>query len=256
MKKSRDTKNSFNSFQIVSDSKSENIYIKSSKTGLYIKIKKNGFIPKLGLILLDYIYESEFSGANAVEIGTGETGVIAQNLYLLNRFNSIWGVDLDESAINHACNSSEISQNIIWVRNHCFNSLEKLKFDLIISNPPQMPVKENLSLHDDGGKDGLDIIRTIISEGCNYLTDNGIILLICFDFLVDSGEISKIAEHSGLQLKVKKSYLREVRTDGKTIRNLNWIHKKYPNFKLKYTKSGIPFHFVRIIELTKIKHEI
>lgn len=239
------------SFLLLKDKYSGDNFISSKSNGLIIKIKENGYIPKSGLLLIDYIQDSNISGINAVDIGTGETGVIAQNLYMQKKFENIWAVDIDDNAINHACVSSEISHYIKWVHSHCFRSLGNLKFDLIVSNPPQMPVLENLSLHDDGGKDGLDIIKILISEGSRYLTSNGRILLLCFDFLVDNGVIDQLAKTSGLYLEIKKSIIREIREGGRTMENLNWIYKVYPNFQVNYTKDKTPFHYARIIEFKR-----
>lgn len=245
-----------NNFQLLLDKESDLKYIHSLNTGLSIQIKENGYIPKTGLSLMDYLFETDFYGINAVDIGTGETGVIAQNLFKQNKFQKIWAVDIDENAIKHACGSSDISKHINWVHNHCFNGLAKLRFDLIVSNPPQMPVFKNFSLHDDGGKDGLDIIKIILSEGVNYLTENGKIVLLCFDFLVDCGAIDEFANSSGLNLGIKKTIYREIRLNGKTMENLDWICKMYPKFKVYYTKDGIPFHYIKIIELRKNRNPI
>ena len=61
------------------------------------------------------------------------------------------------------------------------------KFDIITSNPPYIPTEdiENLScevkkeplLALDGGNDGLDIIRFLVTDGLSYLNENGKMLI-------------------------------------------------------------------------------
>ena len=70
------------------------------------------------------------------------------------------------------------------------------KFDMIASNPPYIPtrdieglgseVKKEPHIALDGGCDGLDIIRFLISDGLDYLKPKGIMLI---EFGYDQGQI-------------------------------------------------------------------
>ena len=61
------------------------------------------------------------------------------------------------------------------------------KFDVITSNPPYIPSSDILKLSEevknepnialDGGEDGLDIIRFLLSDGLGYLKDGGRMLI-------------------------------------------------------------------------------
>lgn len=72
--------------------------------------------------------------------------------------------------------------------------LPKEEFDMIVSNPPYIPsaditalsdeVKKEPTLALDGGKDGLDIIRFLLSDGLNYLAKDGKMLI---EFGYDQG---------------------------------------------------------------------
>jgi release factor glutamine methyltransferase len=87
-------------------------------------------------------------------------------------------------------------------------------FDCIISNPPyiethQIPLlDEELSFEPeaalDGGDDGLDFYRVIISEYGAYLNKNGIML---FEIGCDQGSaVSTIAASAGMRCEIFKDY--------------------------------------------------
>lgn len=66
-------------------------------------------------------------------------------------------------------------------------NLPNKKYDMIVSNPPYIPrgdidtlsseVKKEPRLALDGGEDGLDIIRFLLSKGLDYLNENGQMLI-------------------------------------------------------------------------------
>ena len=87
-------------------------------------------------------------------------------------------------------------------------------FDCIISNPPyietrQIPLlDEELSFEPeaalDGGDDGLDFYRVIISEYASYLTKDGIML---FEIGCDQARsVSSIAASAGMRCEIFKDY--------------------------------------------------
>ena len=73
--------------------------------------------------------------------------------------------------------------------------LPNKKFDMIVSNPPYIPsadiealsdeVKKEPMLALDGGNDGLDIIRFLLSDALEKLNENGKMLI---EFGFDQGE--------------------------------------------------------------------
>lgn len=72
--------------------------------------------------------------------------------------------------------------------------LPKMELDMIVSNPPYIPSADISTLSDevkkepmlalDGGDDGLDIIRFLLSEGLDYLSPDGKMLI---EFGYDQG---------------------------------------------------------------------
>jgi release factor glutamine methyltransferase len=86
------------------------------------------------------------------------------------------------------------------------------RFDAIISNPPYIPTREIDSLAKDvkrepvaaldGGEDGLDFYRHIVSEYKQYLKDDGIFI---FEIGYDQGnDIERIAKDNGFECEIKK----------------------------------------------------
>ena len=74
------------------------------------------------------------------------------------------------------------------VQSDLFENLKDVKFDLIISNPPyvsptsiaEFPPEyraEPVMAHAGGGEDGLEIVRRIISDAGDYLTDEAEIVV-------------------------------------------------------------------------------
>lgn len=86
------------------------------------------------------------------------------------------------------------------------------RFDAIISNPPYIPTGEISELSDevkkeplaalDGGEDGLDFYRHIVSEYTKYLKDGGVII---FEIGYDQGDaLRNIAESHGYDCEIIK----------------------------------------------------
>lgn len=86
------------------------------------------------------------------------------------------------------------------------------RFDAIISNPPYIPTGDIDGLSDevkkepiaalDGGEDGLDFYRHIVSEYTKYLKDGGVVI---FEIGYDQGEaLGNIAESHGYVCRIIK----------------------------------------------------
>lgn len=99
-------------------------------------------------------------------------------------------VDLSIDALNVAQINIEnhgVSEQVIPIQSDVFSGVEGQKYDLIVSNPPYVDQQDIDALpaeylHEPEmglgcGVDGLDIVRKILAESANHLTDNG--LLFC-----------------------------------------------------------------------------
>ena len=87
-------------------------------------------------------------------------------------------------------------------------------FDCIVSNPPYIETQQISLLDDelfyepraalDGGYDGLDFYRVIIGEYCEYLSDNGIMLL---EIGCDQAKsVAALAAAAGMRCEIYKDY--------------------------------------------------
>lgn len=91
----------------------------------------------------------------------------------------------------------ETLSKLTFVSTNLFKNLKDKSFDLIVSNPPYVPCDQTTELLKDGRneprlaldgdidiegnpsgtKDGLEIIRNLVSQAKSYLTENGMLIL-------------------------------------------------------------------------------
>ncbi len=129
-----------------------------------------------------------FAPAQVLDLGTG-TGAIGLALANDRQQWKITAVDRVPEAVALAERNRQRLQldNAEVLNSHWFSALEGRHFDLIISNPPYIAETDpHLSMGDvrfepgsalTSGPDGLDDLRTIISEAPAHLTPGGWLLL-------------------------------------------------------------------------------
>jgi len=130
-----------------------------------------------------------------LELGVG-SGAIISALAFSEPSHVYFGIDNSQKALNIAKqNGLKHNLQIDFFLSNWFLGLKekKIKFDIIISNPPYIPTKDIKNLQPeiwkyeplsalDGGIKGLDSISLIISQAYFYLNNNGLLLLeIGFD---------------------------------------------------------------------------
>ncbi len=223
---------------------------------IILRIKKNGYVPKSGVFIAECLRKYDIRG-NILDIGTGETGFLAY--YLKARgANNVIACDIDKDAINWAEKAILEKISVSFVVSDVFDSIEnEKKFDLIVSNPPQMPMPVPGDPHDYGGYNGRDIIFKII-KGCRArLTEKGKLVFLCFDFLsvltrLDSiPSIVELIEAEGLKYSIIGHCEREVRHGGKTEENVRWIKKIYPKYQFQKNQQGDLQYKMLVLEVTK-----
>lgn len=153
---------------------------------------------------------------NVLDMCTGSGCIavaIAKNLENSNVVMS----DISKKALEIA--EKNYNQNIEngkkakFVESNMFEKIEG-KFDIIVSNPPYIESQniENLSnevkrephIALDGGKDGLDFYRILISESYKYLNENG---YLCMEIGYNQKvPVMRLIEESG---KYKETYCKE-----------------------------------------------
>ena len=126
--------------------------------------------------------------SKALDLGTG-TGAIALALASENSNWLVTGLDKSLQAVALAKNNAVIHklERVKFIQSDWFSAVEDRKFDLIVTNPPYIENNNHYLQQGDvrfepesaltSGVDGLDDIRSIISQSKHFLTDNGWLLI-------------------------------------------------------------------------------
>lgn len=235
-------------------------YIKNSTLNYVLTIQPNGRPPKSGILLCQYLNKLSVKGFNVLDIGTGENALLAIHLAKLGA-NKIIAIDADGFAVRWAKKNVKINnltKKIIVKEIKIRKYKPAIKFDLIVSNPAQMPVKRPRSLHDDGGRDGKSCIRQIIKFAKSSLNKHGILIFTAFDFLgVYKSYNNKPSIYNLLTKylfvpRIVKQYRRTVKPLSYTEDNLSWIKTQYPQYKFFKNKRDLRLHKFFIISAKKM----
>lgn len=160
-----------------------------------------------------------------VDLCTG-TGCIA--LAIANKFplTEVFGTDISGTAIRYARQNAGINGvgNAYFLQGSFFDPLRgvfaesdaQCEADMVIANPPYIPHDDIVHLQPeirdweptaalDGGRDGLDAYRLILSEAGNNLQKNGILMLeLGFG---QAERVREMAENKGYRnITLKKDY--------------------------------------------------
>jgi len=223
----------------------------NSINSFQLEIKNGGYVPKSGLFLCKSIV-SLVKNKSILEIGTGETGIISI-FSSKHGAKSVTATDIDKETVKWARRNGRLNKinNISWLISDKYSKI-KGKFDIIVSNPPQLPMV-NGSLHDSGGRDGRSIIDQIIIDAKNHLNSDGIIIILVFDFLSTNKQLGKrmtifnILKSNGFNPSIMTEVKRIIRPDGKTFEALKDIQKYYPKYNFIDNESGDKCYKMQII---------
>ena len=145
--------------------------------------------PETELMLYKLVNFFKNKSINILDIGTGSGCILLSILKELNLARGT-GIDISAKAIQIAkLNSEKLNLNH-RAKFNIFN-IDKFyndKYDLIISNPPYIPMKDMKNLSKDiknyeplvafnGGFDGLDLIKKVIYKSTYLLKNNGLLAI-------------------------------------------------------------------------------
>ncbi len=153
--------------------------------GLDFKVSRDVLIPRQDTeTLVETVLDREKDPAISIlDLCTG-SGCIAVSLKKLGGYSQVAASDLSDKAIGLAMRNASINDTEIrLIKSDLFKDIDG-RFDVIVSNPPYIPAEEIETLspevrdHDprmalDGGEDGLDIYRRIVSECGDVLNAGG-----------------------------------------------------------------------------------
>lgn len=144
-----------------------------------------------------------------LDLCTG-SGCLAIALAAAFEYAEVFGTDVSEKALDCAMMNAGTRglRNVTFLKGDLYQPVKGMRFDVIISNPPYIKRKDIEGLSPeireweplealDGGEDGLEFYRRILSCSADYLADHGSLILE-----LGYGEVSdviRIAEESGLR---------------------------------------------------------
>lgn len=124
-----------------------------------------------------------------LDIGTG-SGCIAIACALAFPEAQVEAVDISPQALEVARQNVErygLGERVALIQSDLFAGLDQRQYDLIVSNPPYVPSGEIADLpaeylHEpalglSGGQDGLDIVKRLLAQVPNHLTQEGILVV-------------------------------------------------------------------------------
>lgn len=141
-----------------------------------------------------------------LDLCTG-SGAIGISIAKYVKDAKVYASDISEKALEIAKKNAKINDvNIEFIKSDLFKALPKMKFDIIVSNPPyirkdiirklKIDVQKEPIIALDGGKDGLDFYRRIVEEAPNLLKWNS---YLCFEIGYDQKkDVTEIIEKSNM----------------------------------------------------------
>lgn len=148
------------------------------------------------------------------EVGTG-SGCIAVSILHESESATAIGLDISERALEIARRNAarhRVSERIELKTSDIFAALEDERFDLIVSNPPYIPLKDIENLQAEvrdfeplealtDNQNGLSIIEKIISQAPRFLKPEGILLMeIGFDQSLKVREMFSAKSWQGVEI--------------------------------------------------------
>ena len=194
------------------------IFGKTNFYGYDLSVNENVLIPRLDTeVLVEKLVEdikSQSKKVSVLDIGTGSGAIIIATKKETDA--NCYAVDVSEKALNVAKENAKLNNaEIEFIKSDLFENIPDLKVDFIVSNPPYIETEvvktlepevvsnePNLAL--DGGEDGLDFYRKIISQAKKHLNANG---KLYFEIGYNQGEsVSVLMKEDFINIEVIKDY--------------------------------------------------
>jgi len=152
--------------------------------------------------VISYAKSFGIESPEILDLCTG-SGAIAITLKLEIPSSQVTATEISEKALEIARkNAAKLGADVSFVQGDLYAGIDK-QFDIIVSNPPYIKSQDieklevNVSAYEprmalDGGQDGLDFYRRIISESGKYLKRAGAVFLEIGDD--QAGQVASLAE--------------------------------------------------------------
>ena len=164
--------------------------------------------------VVDYVKTTKNNNLRILDLCTW-SGIIAITLKKeLNQFLiDVVASDISEEAIEVAKENAQFHDATIkFIQSDIFDNIDE-KFDIIVSNPPYIDRKDEVTMQDNvlkydphlalfAEEEGMYFYRNIVEKASSYLNDNGVIF---FEIGYDQKEkIIKLADMNGYSAEVYK----------------------------------------------------
>ena len=164
--------------------------------------------------VVDYVKTTKNNNLRILDLCTG-SGIIAITLKKeLNQFLiDVVASDISEEAIEVAKENAQFHDATIkFIQSDIFDNIDE-KFDIIVSNPPYIDRKDEVTMQDNvlkydphlalfAEEEGMYFYRNIVEKASSYLNVNGVIF---FEIGYDQKEkIIKLADMNGYSAEVYK----------------------------------------------------
>lgn len=182
--------------------------------GRTFKVAEGVLIPRPDTEILAeqcIILMKNFENPKILDIGTG-SGAISVTLAKELPNSEVLGLDISDEALKIAVENRELNgaSNLKFLKSDVFQHVKEKNYDLIVSNPPYIPVEEYNELMPevkqyeprmaltDGG-DGYYFYRKISEESMGYLKNGG---YLAFEVGYNQGEtVSQLMEKNGFRIE-------------------------------------------------------
>jgi len=151
------------------------------------------------LMYYDEVFDSQ--DVDVLDLGTG-SGCLSITLDIEEPHMNVCASDISEEALAVAKQNNEnLNGNVTFFQGDWFTPFEGKKFDIIVSNPPYIPIGEyveDLVIDNEpsvalfGGEDGLEFYRIIIEQAHHYLNER---FIIAFEHAFDKAKVLKKLIH-------------------------------------------------------------
>lgn len=184
---------------------------------LPLKVNRHVLIPRPETeLLVDCAIYHARQRATILDIGTG-SGAIAIAIKYNRPDCIVWATDISENALKVAKQNARTilgKHKIKFLHSNLFESIPTMIFDVIVSNPPYINPDIYTQLQRDihyepkeallAPDNGFGIIKSLIEQANNYLSDNGTIIIEIGEDL--SSRIQNFATSLNFSVSILKDY--------------------------------------------------
>ncbi|HVX02523.1 MAG TPA: HemK2/MTQ2 family protein methyltransferase [Nitrososphaera sp.] len=136
-----------------------------------------------------------YQGAWALEVGTG-SGAVARSL--LANFRNVVGTDIDLDSLKYC--KEKGTKEILLVCCDAASAL-RVRFDLVVANPPYLPGDPQVDATVHGGPAGIETTLHFIESALPLLSEKGKLLII-MSSLADSQSLDKFVQEKKLKKRI------------------------------------------------------